>query len=181
MSVISRVEGSPSTATSAASLVTHLTTIVIPRVTPFLTRLRQQAATRLAERRLREEQDRAYALAAARDEERVLKVRAEEGRKKRESEERERKAHEVERLRDGAKRWRAWMRGVLEREGEAAETEVGIARVGVRLGDGRRAVRRFGAQEKVERVYAFVECALEKDDGERLGASPFEATCSSPS
>lgn len=44
------------------------------------------------------------------------------------------------------------------------------ARIGVRLGDGRRAVRKFGEGETVERVYAFVECALEEGkEGERIG------------
>jgi len=118
---------------------------------------------------LREEQDRAYAAAARKDEERVLRARAEEGRKKREKEEKERKEKEAARLREGGRRWRAWMRGVLEKEGEPKDGEKGTARVGVRLGDGRRAVRKFGSAETVERVYAFVECALEVDDGERLG------------
>lgn len=170
MQVISRLEGSPSSSTSAAALLTQLNTIVLPRVRPFLTRLRGERETRLAERRLREEQDRAYQAAARKDEERVLKARAEEGRRKRDKEEREEKERQAAKLREGAGRWRAWMRGVLEK-GEPGESEEGVARVGVRLGDGRRAVRRFGKGEKVERVYAFVECALEIDDGQRLSAS----------
>lgn len=181
MQVISRLEGNPSSSTSASTLLTQLNTVVLPRVRPFLTRLRGERETRLAERRLREEQDRAYQAAARKDEERVLKARAEEGRKKREMQDMVKKEADAARLREGAGRWRAWMRGVLEREGESAESEGGVARVGVRLGDGRRAVRRFGRKATVERIYAFVECALETDDGKRLGVwsslTCFSALC----
>lgn len=178
MTVISRHEGSPASTTSAPALLAHLNTVVLPRVTPYLTRLRAEKETRLAERRLREEQDRAYAAAARKDEERVLKARAEEGkrrveagRRQMEAEEREERERKAALLREGAARWRAWMRGVLESSGEPSAGVEGSARVGVRLGDGRRAVRRFAKEDTVERVYAFVECALEVDDGKRLRAS----------
>jgi FAS-associated factor 2 len=170
MTVISRLEGSPSTATSAASICSHLTTVVIPRVSPFLARQRAQQANRLAERRLREEQDRAYALAAQQDTARVLKMRAEQAQRLASERERQEAEARAAKLRDGARRWRAWQRGVLEREGEPPVGEARVARIGVRLGDGRRVVRRFGPESSIERVYAFVECALEsEDDGERAG------------
>lgn len=170
MTVISRLEGSPSTTTSAASICTHLTTVVMPRVSPFLARQRAQQATRLAERRLREEQDRAYAAAARQDEARVLKMRAEQAQRLAFERERQESEARAAKLRQSAKEWRAWQRAVLEREGEPEQVNGGaggVARVGVRLGDGRRVVRRFRPDSSTERVYAFVECALEEDDGER--------------
>src|ERR1700733_1917304 len=71
LTVLSRHEGNPSSKTSAATLTTHITTSLLPRVTPLLTRLRTERWEREQERRLREEQDRAFAEAAARDKERV--------------------------------------------------------------------------------------------------------------
>lgn len=165
MAPLTRHEGSPSSTTSAQSLLSALTTIVLPRATPFLTRLRNQETTRRAERRIREEQDRAFAAAAKKDTDRVLKRRKEEEEKRRSEakkgkEEEEKKAREEERrrVRGLAKEWREWQRGALADSGEAGEGE-GV-RVGVRLGDGRRVVRRFRADDRVERVYAWVECML---------------------
>ena len=164
MTIISRLEGSPSSTTSAPALLTQLTTLVLPRVTPFLSRLRGIAATRNAERLLREEQDRAYNLAATRDTERVLARRAEEDRKRRDGVASIEREARIGKLRDQGREWRNWMRGRLGDEpGEGA-------RIGVRLGDGRRAVRKFGEGETVEKVYAFVECALEEGkEGEGVG------------
>lgn len=180
MAIITRLEGP--TACAAPAVLAHLTTIVLPRVSPFLARLRAQAASRDAERRIREEQDRAYRAAALKDTERVLKVRREEERKKldlvervRRDEDKANRERERQERKEKADAWRAWRRIELEREGdEPAETEVGIARIGVRLGDGRRAVRRFRREDTIEKVYAFVECALSpalglKEVGGRVG------------
>ena len=178
MSVVARIEGSPSTSTSPQSILSHLNDRILPRIRPYMERLRKQQRTRLAERRLREEQNRAYQQSARKDEERVLKARREEARRKEREEEKRVKAASIERTRQSAKAWRSWMRGVLEREAEPAEGAPGAATIAFRLGDGRRVLRRFGRDSKVERIYAFVECALEMDDGVRSGAfSSDEVAC----
>ncbi|KAL8283889.1 hypothetical protein RQP46_005321 [Phenoliferia psychrophenolica] len=184
MSILTRHEGYPTSSTSAHALLTALTTLVLPRSTPFLSRLRAQDASRKAERRIREEQDRAYESAARKDTERVLKRRKEEedrirNERREKEEEGEKNAREEERrrVRERAGEWRAWQRGVLENEGEAKEGE-GV-RVGVRLGDGRRIVRSFRDDDKVERVYAWVECALgEKVDNLATSSSSSSSTTS---
>ncbi|KDE03590.1 hypothetical protein MVLG_05925 [Microbotryum lychnidis-dioicae p1A1 Lamole] len=167
LSVVTRLEGSPSSTLSASSLLAHLTNVVLPRVNPFLARLKAQHATRLEERRLRQEQDRAFAMSAQKDEERVLRKRAEESQRQRDVEERKRKEEVALRIREGSTKWRAWKRGQLQVEGERE----GV-RIGVRLGDGRRVVRSFAKDAKVEDVYAYAECSFETDDGERREAPP---------
>ena len=164
MALLSRLESLD--ALAPASICSHLSTAVLPRVSVFLNRQRAQIASREAERRLRAEQDRAVERAAAKDVERVLKRRAEEARKARDSEERERVEEEkkergkvARRVRVGAARWRAKARAQLER---ADEPEKGL-RIGVRLGDGRRVTRRFGAGDNVEKLYGWVECELETE------------------
>lgn len=176
MTVISRLEGSPLTTTSAPHILSHLSTFVLPRVNPFLARLRGQESVRRAERQLREEQDRAYNVAAARDTERVLKMRREEREKKRVREVEEKKEEEVRRVREGSRAWRGWMRGVMSQEGEPEEGE-GVARIVVRLGDGRRAVRRFRGTDRIEKIYAFVECALSEVEDNK---DPSTSTSSKP-
>ncbi|KAF6752746.1 hypothetical protein DFP72DRAFT_1046928 [Ephemerocybe angulata] len=70
LTVLSRHAG-PSTPssgpTSAHTLTTHLTTTLLPRITPFLHTIHAQQRTRALERAMREEQDRAFALGAQRD------------------------------------------------------------------------------------------------------------------
>ncbi|KAK4701641.1 FAS-associated factor 2, partial [Phenoliferia sp. Uapishka_3] len=172
MASLTRHEGPPSSSTSSQTLLTSLTTIVLPRSTPFLTRLRTIEASRKAERRIREEQDRAFAIAAAKDTERVLRKRKEEAEKTQSAqiaeereEEKRRKSDERKRIREMAGRWREWQRTLLEAEGEPP---AGV-RVGVRLGDGRRVVRKFDEESRVERVYAWVECCLGEPGDEKVG------------
>lgn len=169
MAVISRTEGSPTTSTSPQALLTHLTSFVLPRVQPFLTRLRTQEAGRKAERRIREEQDRAYERGVEKDTERVLKKRAEVSRNKLEKERLVAKEEKIRILKQKSREWIKYMRYQMGPRGEVSEpgeSEVGITRIGVKLGDGRRVVRRFRESDKVELIYAFVECSLDIDDGE---------------
>ncbi|KAM0748068.1 hypothetical protein T439DRAFT_304402 [Meredithblackwellia eburnea MCA 4105] len=167
MAPLHRHEGSPLNQTSAQTILSSLSNVVIPRASPYLSRLAQQEAARQAERRIREEQDRAYERNVKADTERVLKKRREEEerireerRRVEEEEEKGRKEEERRVLRDKMRRWREWQRLVLQKEEKTAIATGGGFRVGVRLGDGRRVVRTFAQEDTVERVYAWVECAL---------------------
>jgi FAS-associated factor 2 len=171
MTVISRLEGSPLTTTSASTIVTHLTTIVLPRVAPYFNRLRAQTASRNADRLLRAEQDRAYDEAGRKDTERVLKKRAEEEIKRkaaelaaRDMEEERIKEERVRQLVERGIRWRRWKRKTMAVEPDVAEE--GTARISVRLGDGRVAVRRFRVTQTIEDLYDFVECSLDPREAE---------------
>ncbi|KAF5340222.1 hypothetical protein D9611_007954 [Ephemerocybe angulata] len=57
--------------TSAQTLTTHLTNTLLPRITAFLQTIHQQQRTRALEHAVREEQDRAFALGAQRDGDRL--------------------------------------------------------------------------------------------------------------
>lgn len=164
MTIISRLEGSPSSSTSASTILTQLNTIVIPRVTPFLTRLRTQEAARQSERFIRAEQDRAYLAAAEKDTERVLAKRAEEFNRIKEKEKNEKKEKDLDRLKRLSKRWRENKRCLLKSSEPAEGEKEGTVRLGIRLGDGRRAVRKFRGSDSLEDIYAFVECSLEKSE-----------------
>lgn len=153
LTVLSRHEGSPSSKTSASVLTTHITTSLIPRVTPLLTRLRTERWEREQERRLREEQDRAFAEAAARDKERVLKRQAEE----RAVVEAARKAEEQRQTKVLRKAniaaWRRYARRALL----VPEPKADGVRIGIRMPDGKRFIRIFDRQHTAVNLYTFVE------------------------
>jgi len=173
LTILSRHQGRsvPSSGpTSAASLVSHLERQVLPRVMPFLDVLKAAERERQLERRLREEQDKAYKESARRDKERIeAKMRkereeAEERRKqeeeakrekeRRELEEQERRKREEERM-----LWRRWTRRQLlsaspNRDGE------GPLRIAIRLPNGSRAVRKFKPDASLTALYAFVDSHL---------------------
>jgi FAS-associated factor 2 len=110
---------------------------------------------RQASQRLREEQDAAYERSLAAD-----RARAAAAREAQVAADAARRAEEAAtRAREdlAAKResWRLWRSTKLPPEpptGDAA------ARIGIRLQDGRRVIRRFGADATLEDIYAFVEC-----------------------
>ncbi|KAA1085675.1 hypothetical protein PGT21_014857 [Puccinia graminis f. sp. tritici] len=161
MSVCTRLEGSPERWTSSRSLITTINTVVIPRTNGYLSRLRTEKARREADRRLREEQDRAYAEAGRLDRERVMRKKAEMEAERKRLEElqlreivrekaRQEKLEEAEQKR----RWRYWAR----REKMPVEPSAtdGVT-IGFRLGNGRRVVRKFQADAPLEALYLFVE------------------------
>ena len=95
------------------------------------------------------------------------RIRAEQ-----QEEESGRKARQITLLNEQSSAWKVWARAnVLNEEPpESVET----IRVGVLLGDGRRAVRRFLRNDTVRKVYTFVECSLDppsNDPSPALSAS----------
>ncbi len=158
MAVLSRHEGSPSSATSAQTLVDHIQDLLLPRILPYLQRLTREEERRQRERELRQEQDRAYERAAAADAERVRKAREAERRRKEE----ERRA-EAERKREEEKAkqyalWRRWARHNLvvppPSDDVPASEKVKIA---VRLPSGTRLDRYFAKSDKIEALFVYVE------------------------
>lgn len=74
LSVLSRHEGPTVT---AAELTTHLEQSIVPRTTAILNRIQGETRQRDEERRLRQEQDRAFEASQMRDVTRILKLREE--------------------------------------------------------------------------------------------------------
>ncbi|KAI1792217.1 hypothetical protein LXA43DRAFT_1007112 [Ganoderma leucocontextum] len=177
MTILSRHQGTsiPSTSapTAAQTLVTHLKEQLFPRVTPFLNKLRVEAAERERERALRAEQDLAFEAARRKDTDRILQKRAadaaaaEEKQRAAKAEARavedERKAAESRKQWDARRmEWRRWLRrGLVLREPRPGENGRGkTMRVGVRLPDGRRSVRFFGESDPLTALYAYVDSLL---------------------
>ncbi|BGP19349.1 hypothetical protein JCM10213_006855 [Rhodosporidiobolus nylandii] len=180
--LISRLESNSTTGPLIAPTIhTHLLRTVVPKSRPFLNRLAAQKAQRDADRREREATELRLLQSAKRDEERVLAFRRKEA-EQRKAEEARRAAEEQaaveqaerEHLAALARRWRAAKRAELASRGEPSASEKAQTRCVVRLGDGRRVMRAFSAQDGVERVYEWVECELSapEDAGEQGGEQP---------
>ncbi|KAJ7489513.1 hypothetical protein FB451DRAFT_1390665 [Mycena latifolia] len=173
LTVLSRHQGPPSSATSPATLAAHLENQLLPRVNPFLARLRAAQHTAAADRALRAEQDRAFRETADRDVARIEALMQAEARAAREAEA-VRAAQEAEAARLALKAaerqklaaeragWRHWTRRALA--GEAEDTQ-GV-RLAIRLPDGGRVVRRFADKRTLTALYAFVDAQLAGADGE---------------
>ncbi|EAU86775.1 hypothetical protein CC1G_09900 [Coprinopsis cinerea okayama7 len=175
LTVLSRHQG-PSTPsrnatgpTSAQTLTAHLTTQVLPRVTPYLAGLRSAQLEIERARQLREEQDRAFQDSARRDTERIQRLMREEEERKREEqrllevkqrEEKERKRAEEERIKKEEERmeWRRWTRKAL-RDREAI-TDGKPLRLAIRLPNGTRTVSQFTSRDTLTTLYATVDAQL---------------------
>ncbi|KAL5511305.1 UCP10 [Sanghuangporus vaninii] len=159
--------------TSPRALCLHLTNSLLPRVTPFLARLRAATAEREAHRRLREEQDAAFARAAEEDRLRIARKQEEERRQREEiemqelahaREEAERRRVQEEREAREANRllWYRYARRTLLKP-DATPGKDSI-RIGVRFPDGRLQVRHFASSDSVTSLYVFVASQLISKD-----------------
>lgn len=162
MTILSRHAGIDATTTD--EILTHLADALIPRVKPFLDRLKTEERRREQERFMRAEQDRAYREAMNRDKERIeKKIREEQETQRRAEEERvveekRLKAEAEERRRKeewGEKRmeWRRYLRW-LSKTNPAPSAGL---RIGIRMPDGTRAVRTFSPRESLTALYGFVD------------------------
>ena len=162
MTILSRHSGIEATTTE--KLLSHLTDTLIPRVKPFLDRLKMEEELREQERFMRADQDRAYRESMNRDKERIeRKIREEQeaqkrAEEKRIAEERRLKAEEEERTRKAEwsrKRmeWRRYLRW-LSNTNPAPTTGL---RIGIRMPDGTRGIRIFSPQDTLTALYGFVD------------------------
>jgi len=170
LSLISRIEPDPTTLPeiSASHLHTHFHSIVLPKTRNYLNKLLQDRQRREREKFLRDERETRENLIAKRDEERILKLRREIDLKKRQ-ELKKLEKDEIERLEQTkriarvrlARKWRVSKRRQFEQE----QATDGV-RVVVRLGNGKRVMRRFDKSQEIVKVYEWVECELgrEEDD-----------------
>ncbi len=151
--------------TSARALCDHLTNQLLPRVTPYLGRLKSTQRERDFERKLREEQDAAFELAAQRDHERIqAKIAAEkEARRAAERAEREKQEMEAAKTRELNERkarettridWYRYARRCLLPPESAPGP--GVVRIGIRMVDGRRLIRHFKVTDTLTALYVFV-------------------------
>ncbi|KAK0447401.1 uncharacterized protein EV420DRAFT_1568587 [Desarmillaria tabescens] len=151
LTVLSRHQGLRET--TPGKLLGHLQDNLLPRVQPYLERVRSSQRALERDRTLRMQQDQAFEDTARRDKERILKRmeeerRAEEGRREEERRVREEEEREAERM-----VWRRWARSALLKPENPGDR----LRVAVRLPGGQRLVRRFGVGDTLTVLYAFVD------------------------
>ncbi|WFD34483.1 UBX domain-containing protein 10 [Malassezia cuniculi] len=160
--VLSRIEGSPQSYTSAGMLVSHINDVLLPRTLPYLERLRSERQRRDSERALMAEQDRAFEAAARRDAERVLQARTEAQRAESLAREREKAAAAAVAEAQRATQWRRWAKKNLVPPEPFADAAV--IRLSIHVPDGRNLQRRFKPTDTLESVYIFVETAAEVEE-----------------
>ncbi|CAK5262209.1 unnamed protein product [Mycena citricolor] len=195
LTVLSRHQGpsvpAASGPTAAQTLIDYLNHTLLPRVEPFLARVRTQRDDEALEafrkedeaarnRRLRDEQDRAFAATAAKDVARIealMKAEQEEKeRKRREEVEAEERAikeamdlEKREQKKQARDMWRAWTRYALEESDRQNNADVhgdrgqSTIRLAIRLPDGSRVVRSFDHQRSLTYLYAFIDSKLGTD------------------
>ena len=157
---------------TAETLVTHITETILPRMTPFLSRLQAQSRARETDRLLRLEQDSAFHASERADAERILRRRAEEAERVAREEAARQSELEHKNQEEKKRTWRRWAQSQL-----GDEPTSGV-RIGVKLPDGRRAIRRFNEFDNLELLYTFVDGQLYPDDrdGPRESSAPRDYT-----
>ncbi|PWZ02193.1 UBX-domain-containing protein [Testicularia cyperi] len=166
--VLSRLEGSPLSATSASAIASHISDVLLPRTRTYLERLRAEQRRRELERQLKAEQDRAYAEASRRDAERVMKKREEERRKAEETQRLRLEQERKDMLRRKRSEWQLWAaRELVPTEPSTSEASI---RLSFRLPNGRTHVRHFRPSDSAEAVFAFVEAAAVLSESPTLSA-----------
>ena len=163
LNIVSYLAGSPSTSTSASNVLQTLNNTVSPRTSAFLSRVRRERAQLEEARHLREEQDRAFAQAEAKDRERVLAARESA---RREEEERQREQRDKETKEQEAKKrglWRRYARKHLLPPPPASAA--GAIRVAMRTPlNANRNVRLFAPGSSTEELFVYAETLLIPDD-----------------
>jgi FAS-associated factor 2 len=174
LTVLSRHAGpsipASSAPTSASTLSSHLTAQVLPRVQPFLVRIKNAEREREKEKRLREEQDQAFRESAKRDRERIERVmraerEAEAERRRWEAVlrgEAERRAAEratFVKRREERIEWSRWGKRVFV-EPDPNSTGDGALRIAVTLPRTGRVIRRFGKDTTLTGLFMYVDSQI---------------------
>lgn len=175
LAVLSRLEGSPLSATSASTIISHVTDVLLPRTQTHLDRLRSEKRRRELERELKAEQDRAYLEASRRDAERVAKKREEERQRALEVERKRQEEAHKHLFEQQRRQWITWAKTQLvPREPSPGESDT--IRLAFRLPNGRNLSRHFRKTDALEAAFAYVETAAaatdSDDDGSRQTDPP---------
>lgn len=110
LSILTTLQGAPSTATSTSIILQTLTTSILPRTSTYLARLRRERLALEETRHLREEQDRALREAERIDRERILAVRQQAELERAQKEREEREAAAKAKAFEDRRNWRRYAR-----------------------------------------------------------------------
>lgn len=162
MTILSRHAGIDATTTD--KILSHLADALIPRVKPFLDRLKMEERRREQERFVRAEQDRAYKEAMNRDKDRIeRKIRQEQEAQRRVEEERAAEEKRLKAEEEERKRKEEWDRNRMEWRrylrwlSKANPAPPAGLRIGIRMPDGTRGARIFSPRDSLTALYAFVD------------------------
>ncbi|KAF7726321.1 hypothetical protein EC973_008901 [Apophysomyces ossiformis] len=151
MTVVDRIEG----LTTSESIIRRFEA-AIERYGPGLNRLKLEQDQREMERRLREEQDRAYHESLKADQEKERKAREEREAYARAQEEEQQAERERERQRQLREQYIRYLCSHLPAE-PAADEQNDVTKISFRLANGERVIRKFRGQDRIEALYQFVE------------------------
>ncbi|CDU22737.1 uncharacterized protein SPSC_01367 [Sporisorium scitamineum] len=167
--VLSRLEGSPASATSAGTIASHISDVLLPRTRTYLDRLRAEKRRREMERQLRAEQDRAYQEASRRDAERIAARREQERLKALEAQRLREEQEQQEQLQRKRLAWQKWALQHLVPAEPSSSSE--SLRLSFRLPSGKTLTRRFSPADTVAEVFAFVEASSIAAEGAVVSSS----------
>ena len=162
MTILSRHAGIEATATD--KLLAHLTDAFIPRVKPFLDRLKTEERRREQDRFMRAEQDRAFRETMNRDKDRIeRKIREDQEAQRRVQEERvseekrlKAEAEEQNKKEEWEKKRMEWRRYLRWMSKANPAPSAGL-RIGIRMPDGTRGVKIFSPRDSLTALYGFVD------------------------
>ena len=127
------------------------------RLDAQLAGLRADRASRDAARRIREQQDAAYQASLRQDEEKARKAQQEEEKQRKEEQDKQRMEQErLDRI-EARKRRKIELKKTLPAEPASDTPSNDVARIGIRLPNGQRLVRRFHADDAVQSLWNFIE------------------------
>lgn len=151
MSIITRLVG-PMQASTYLSKIQR----AMEQYSAGLARTRNARVEQNAVRNLREEQNSAYERSLAQDRERSRKKKEEEQKRQEEEAATKKAEEEKQNYEHNLDQWRRWRAQRIDPEPSADVKDV--VRISLRLLDGERVIRKFGADATIEELYAFVEC-----------------------
>ncbi|KZS87406.1 hypothetical protein SISNIDRAFT_491072 [Sistotremastrum niveocremeum HHB9708] len=157
LTVLSRHSGPaspPSGPTSTTALLTHIENRLLPRVRTVFDRVRNEEMGRAAERQMREDQDRAFQESERRDRERILARREAERQAQEQARAEEEERRRQEKRKENAALWRRYARRNLVVP-EPTSNGGPSVRIGVRLPNGERVIRKFKESDGLDALYAW--------------------------
>ncbi|WVW79434.1 hypothetical protein I302_101403 [Kwoniella bestiolae CBS 10118] len=164
LTILSSLSGSPSTTTSTSNILQTLTTTILPRVTPFLNRLKRERLSLEEARHLRAEQDRAFKEAERRDREKMELQRQKEELERLKVQRLEKEKEERERYKENLKSWRRYAKkhllpSILS-HGAGADT----VKVAIRTPlSSERHIKNFRISNSTLDLFVFIETLLVGD------------------
>ncbi|KAL1409028.1 UBX domain-containing protein 10 [Vanrija albida] len=155
LTILTTLQGEPSTSTSTSTIIQTITTSVLPRTNAFLARLRRDRFALEEARHLREEQDRALREAERKDRERLQAARAQAELERVQRERAEREAELQAKALADRRQWRRYARKHL------LPAAAGPMRVAVRTPlNAERNIRNFAPGESTLPLFIYTETLL---------------------